>query len=401
MASSRSATLTHHEASTWPWIDRDEGSRLPANVRRFVHQRFENRRLDVGELRAEYEKGERRFWGAILDNLDLRGLNLRGASLLGASLKGAKLDGLDLTHAQLKAANLTGATLQGAELVATDLIGATFVGADLRNVDLTGASLTRADCTDADMRESWFNVTTLEDIRLVRTRLDKINISGANFGDVDVRPFCDARGVTHSRPSSVDARTVVRSYQHPGLKRFMVDCGVPAIFAEYMIDCARALQEPSLRSMMQSTFISYGGPDERFARRLYDALREHQVMVFFFPVNARVGERIDTEVFRNLQEHDRIILVCSRASLNRPGVLNEVQETFDREARDGGATYLLPIMLDDYVLTEWKESQPALAERVNRRVVADFRNTIRSRKKFDSALSRLVDVLKKSRPTTG
>jgi hypothetical protein len=191
---------------------------------------------------------------------------------------------------------------------------------------------------------------------------------------------------------------VMRSYQHPGLKRFLLDCGVPAIFAEYMVDCARALREPLLRSMMQSTFISYGGPDERFARRLYDALREHQVTVFFFPVTATVGERIDNEVFQGIQEHDRVILVCSQASLDRPGVLNEIQETFDREARDGGATYLLPIMLDDYVLTGWKESQPSLAERVNRRVVADFRKAIRSRKAFDSALSRLVDALKKSRP---
>jgi TIR domain/Pentapeptide repeats (8 copies) len=362
---------------------------------------FRGCRLNVEELRAEYESGERRFGRAILDDLDLRGLDLQGASFLYASMRGVRMDGLDLTHAQLKGADLTGATLRHAGLAATDLIAAKFVRADLRNADLTAAALVRADCTDADMRRSWFNRSDLEDIRLIRARVDNINISGANFGNVDVRPLCDARGVTHSGPSSVDARTVMRSYQHPGLKRFLLDCGVPAIFAEYMIDCARALREPLLRSMMQSTFISYGGPDERFARRLYDALREHQVAVFFFPVSATVGERIDNEVFQRIQEHDRVILVCSQASLDRPGVLNEIQETFDREARDGGATYLLPIMLDDYVLTGWKASQPSLAERVNRRVVADFRKAIRSRKAFDSALSRLVDALKIGRPASG
>jgi hypothetical protein len=47
-----------------------------------------------------------------------------------------------------------------------------------------------------------------------------------------------------------------------------------------------------------------------------------------------------------------VLLLCSRHSLNQKGVLNEIQETLAREARDGGASYLLPIMLDDYVLKE-------------------------------------------------
>src|SRR5438046_7306697 len=122
----------------------------------------------------------------------------------------------------------------------------------------------------------------------------------------------------------------------------MTDCGVPALVAEYMIDCARAIGEVNIRSMLQSTFISYGGPDEPFARKLHQALSANQVMTFFFPVHAKIGERIHREVYRRLQEHDRVLLVCSRTSLDRPGVLHEIEETFAREARDGGATYLLP-----------------------------------------------------------
>src|ERR1019366_5985809 len=135
---------------------------------------------------------------------------------------------------------------------------------------------------------------------------------------------------------------------HPRLKRFMTDCGVPEIFAEFMIDCARSSSARLMRSLMESTFISYGGPDELFARKLYDELRAHDVIVFFFPETATVGERIGNEVPRPIQQHDRVFLVCPRDSLDRPGVINEIQETLDREARDGGATYLLPIMIDDY-----------------------------------------------------
>ena len=146
----------------------------------------------------------------------------------------------------------------------------------------------------------------------------------------------------------------------------MTDCGVPEIFATFMIDCAQASSASLMKTLMQSTFISYGGPDEAFARKLYETLRAHNVTVFFFPETALVGERIDNEVFRRIQEHDRVLLVCSRQSLDRPGVINEIQETLDREARDGGATYLLPIMTDDYVLTGWRDRHPELAERIGR-----------------------------------
>lgn len=131
---------------------------------------------------------------------------------------------------------------------------------------------------------------------------------------------------------------------------------------------------------------------------LYEALKAHGVVTFFFPASATFGERIDSEVFRRLQEHDRMILICSRNSLDRPGVLNEIQETFDREARDGGTTYLLPVTLDDYVFSGWRTTHPELAERVGRRVVGDFRGTARSKTKFNSALDRLLDALKTRRP---
>jgi hypothetical protein len=249
------------------------------------------------------------------------------------------------------------------------------------------------------MRFAWFNNLTLADANFSGAKLGNASLSSAYFDDFDVSGFCEARGLKHVGPSSMDWRTVVKSHSNPNLKRFMADCGVPEIFATYMIDCARASSEPLLRSLMQSTFISYVGPDEAFARKLYDALRAHKVVVFFFPETARVGERLDNEVFRRIQEHDRVLLVCSRDSLNRSGVINEIQETLDREARDGGATYLLPIMLDDYVLSGWRRTHPELAERIGRRIIGDFRGTKRDKVAFDKAMTRVVDALKVKRVT--
>lgn len=295
--------------------------------------------LTAQGLLVTYEKGRREYHFVRADNVDLPGVNLTGASFYCASLRGADLSKAVLTHVQFKGADLTGAGLSGSQLIATDLIGANFRDADLRAVDFTGACLIRADCAGADMRSAYFGNASLGQASFRGARVDQARFAGTYLDDVDVRVFCDVSTLEHSGPSYIDSRTVIRSYLHDGLKKFMVDCGVPEIFAEYMIDCAKAIDMPLLRSMMQSTFISYGGPDEPFSRRLYDALRSHNVVVFFFPETALLGERIDNEVFRQIQEHDRILLVCSRNSLERAGVVNEIQETLDREARDEALPY--------------------------------------------------------------
>lgn len=348
-----------------------------------------------------YGRGVRDFRYSVLDGFDLGGANLTAASFYCASMKGVNFEGAKLTYTQLKGANLRGATLDWASVNATDLIGADFVGASFRNADLTGAKLEQADCTDVDFSSAYLNNMSFGRTILKRIKLNRTKVSSVHFDDVELSAFCDARSLIHNGRSSIDATSVMWSYSHPNLKHFMLDCGVPEIFATYMIDCAAALGEPLLRKLMQSTFISYGGPDEAFARRLYDVLRAHRVMTFFFPESATLGERIDNEVFQRLQDHDRVLLVCSRDSLDRTGVIHEIQETLDREARDGGATYLLPIMLDDYVLDGWEKIQPRLAERIRRRIVGDFRGTKRNKARFDKAMDRVLDALKKEHPSLG
>jgi two-component system cell cycle response regulator len=132
--------------------------------------------------------------------------------------------------------------------------------------------------------------------------------------------------------------------------------------------------EDGPRENLQSTFISYGGPDHAFAKKLNDALKLRGVQTFFFQEDAPPGEKLHDVMHIEVNAHDRVILVCSKASLERVGLLNEIEETLAREARDGGATYLLPVRLDDYVIDEWKPSKAGLALRIRDRVIADFRD---------------------------
>lgn len=335
--------------------------------------------------------------GANLGRGDLFDANLRGADLGSANLSGANLSGVNLSDADLGRADLGGADLSGANLGRADLGDANLGGADLDGANLSGANLRGANLRGANLHG-----VDLSSANLGRADLDRANLSGAKLSethlvDLQVDALCSVSDLLRRGPSSIDWRTVARSYRHPRLKQFMIDCGVPPVFAEFMIDCAKAEGEMNIRAMLQSTFISYGGPDELFARKLHEALRAAGVVTFFFPESATLGERISDEVFRRIQEHDRVLLVCSRASLVRVGVVNEIQETLDREAKVGGATLLLPIMLDDYVLNGWKPARADLAERLARRVIGDFRGAAIDDATFQAQLTRVVDALKVKR----
>lgn len=354
--------------------------------------------LSRNELLDAYGDGRRDFHGLYLDGIDLSEVTLEHLWFEQSSLVGADFSAARLPHVDFARANLAGATFRGASLADANLFLTEFHGADLRDASLADAYLAGTECLEADMRKTYLGGATFEDATLTGSKFDDAILGSTSLFELDVSAICDASFVFHEGPSWIDTRTVMKSYRHPRLKALMVESGVPDLFAEYMIECARALGDDVLQGLMQSTFISYGAPDEAFARRLYDALRANGVVTFFFPETARVGERIGDEVFNALQRHDRMVLLCSQGSLDRPGVLNEIQETLDREARDGGATYLIPVMLDDYLLEDWNRTQPDLAERVRRRVAADFRGTENDSAKFDAALSRLLAALRKKNP---
>jgi hypothetical protein len=115
------------------------------------------------------------------------------------------------------------------------------------------------------------------------------------------------------------------------------------------------------RDKYHSVFISYGGPDERFATRLYKTLTQNGVRAYLFPYASKPGDPLHLSMRRAVNEYDRVVLLCSRQSLIRAGVANEVEETLRREARDGGDSILIPVALDDYVFGEWTPPRPETA----------------------------------------
>jgi hypothetical protein len=92
-------------------------------------------------------------------------------------------------------------------------------------------------------------------------------------------------------------------------------------------------------------------------------------------------------------------------------VRNEIQEALAREARDGGASYLIPVAIDSFIFS-WDDP---LAVPIRDRVVADFREALYEsipaqgsdglnvpapppKTKFSAAIQSLIRALRRKRP---
>jgi len=147
---------------------------------------------------------------------------------------------------------------------------------------------------------------------------------------------------------------------------------------------------------MSTAFISYGGPDEDFAARLNKTLNDSGIKTFFFPIHAKPGEKLHHLMRDGINKYDKIVFICSQYALSRPGVLNELEEALQREAREGGEQILIPINLDNYVFTGWDPKRPGLKQAILDRVVGNFVDLdndkyINSSRKLVAALDGLIE----------
>ena len=237
---------------------------------------------------------------------DLAEANLRWANLRYANLKGANLKGANLVQAQLSRAELTGADLSGAHLGGTAL---------------DGADLADANCSNAHFYES-----TLGDT----------NLSGAKGLDT----------CTHSGPSSLDFRTLLRS--GPISLRFLRGCGLSDLLIDYL---------PSLLNQpvqFYSCFISYSTKDQAFADRLHADLQSKGVRCWFAPHDIKAGKKIHEQIDEAIRIYDRLLLILSPASMNSDWVKTEIAKALKRE-RQEERRMLFPVRLVEFdTLRDWE-----------------------------------------------
>ncbi|KIO36759.1 toll/interleukin-1 receptor domain-containing protein [Shewanella sp. cp20] len=144
-------------------------------------------------------------------------------------------------------------------------------------------------------------------------------------------------------------------------------------------------------SMYQSIFISYGGPDEEAAGTLNKALKSVGVSTWFFPDDSIPGQKLHRMMHDGVNKHDKVLLVCSKDSLTRNGVLNEIERVLEREAKEGGSDILIPVTLDDYIFTEWNPERTDIADQIKARVII---NVDPESENYKQDIDKLVKSLK-------
>jgi len=421
---------------------------------------FREANLEGAHLEGAVLDGAMLDWanlqGAHLEGTSLRGANFEGANLEGANLEGSNLEGANLNRARLEGADLKAVILVEGNLERAYLVDVNLKWANLRNAvlrravarrahleeahldeahleeailveshleracldracldhaRLRGAQLDQARLQDAillgaDLRGSHLNDALLERTNLMEANLTGAQLTGANLSgavvggtllvNIELAPFCSA-ALTHCAPSTVDFASVVNSINSENLKQFLRDTGMPQIFVDDMVSSARTLTPSERVASTFSTYIAFAGADEPFARRLHDALRDEGVTSFHYSFDAKLGELNANLMHRRIREHDRVVIVCSAASLTRTGVRSELNKLRDRENRVGERSCLIPVTVDDYVFgEELKASDPKLTEFLCDRMAVDFRQTSENQPDFGDAVLRLEETLKRS-----
>jgi hypothetical protein len=342
----------------------------------------------------------------------------------------ADLRSLGLNEAPLARANFRWANLSRSSFKNADMSGAHFRRTDVKDTTLTGANLSRAHVTIADFLWAQADGTLWDRAELLRVNFHQASLAGASFKDARVTQSlfvtvdltgCDFSGmksgdnvfadcdlssvrglesVKHPSGSFVSLDTLARTLDSAGGKftvdqeAFFVGAGVPKTLLDYLPSILEA--EPI---QFFSCFISYCDADEAFARRLHHDFRELGIRCWKYDVDALIGRGVWDNIDSAIRLHDKAIVICSRESLQRPGVLREIERALNREdelvriSADEPHTdtdILVPIRLDSHVLRGWRHARKA---DVTAKHIGDFRGWSDDRAVYAAAFSKLLHSL--------
>ncbi len=347
--------------------------------------------------------------------------NLRGADLIDANLSDANLSEADLSEADLSEANLIEADLSGANLIGADLSGANLIDANLIGANLHDANLIGTDLIDADLIDAGLIDADLSDANLIDANLSEVDLSGANLSDANLSKAylfgtrflgsrLEATNLLNSEIAStifarlkldkvinietvvvresciIDFETIKRS---PGLPhKFLHKMGYSELALNYIPDLFK-----NNGLTMFPVFLSHSWANKDFAGKLYEALIEAGVQVWYDEKKMKPSDDIYEGISRGINVYDKLILVCSKDSLNSWWVNEELNRIFKKE-RDyqkeekGKERLLIPITIDDTIFS-W---EGAKAESIKDKIIGDFRGW-EDDVKFEKALRDLIMAL--------
>ena len=141
---------------------------------------------------------------------------------------------------------------------------------------------------------------------------------------------------------------------------------------------------------MSSYPISGKTNNKPFARKIYEALIAKGVNVFIDEKKLKPGDDFYESLSKGIEHYDKMVLVCSKESLESWWVDREIDRVLAKESelmkeRGKRIILLIPIMIDDFIF-EWKGAKK---EEIKRYLIGDFREW-ENEEKFEKALTNLI-----------
>ena len=357
----------------------------------FTNAKFEGSEI----LRADFRGA--RFQYTTFSDIQLEDTDLTDATFLNCRFRRVSIGGCDMSRAFFRECLFHSSTIERTAFVGATFISPTFDTCLLADLGFLDATLERGTFQGTKAESIDFENAKLHGIHFARSEFLSPRLSSTSISNLDLWPLIES-GPRIGSASFIDYLSILRfldfasaAPQSDSMTRalgFLRGCGLPDLAGARLHELLRSLHSDQLWSAMKSTFISYGGPDENFASRLNADLRRSGVKTFFFPLDAVFGEKLHLTMKR-VNEYERIVLVCSKDSLERPGLQYELEKVLEREAREGGTSRLIPVALDGFLFDSWRPTRQALKEELLNRVVADFRSLDMYDEQFDRLLRAL------------
>ena len=315
-----------------------------------------------------------------LREADLSRSNLKEAKLIEAKLIEADLIEADLSGANLSGADLGSADLRGADLSRADLSQANLVNTDLINADLYGTNLSGADLSGAYLFDSKFRMTNFENSSLSNSRLGL-----TTFGLTDLSTCIGLDTIEVSGDCIIDFQTLQKSKDLPS--SFLRKIGLPDLFIDYLPEFV----EKPLN--LFPVFLSHTGADKHFARKLYEALINKGVLVWFDEKKLKPGDHLMGGISKGIETYDKMILVCSQHSLGSWWVKEELERILEKERmyqrktgkREG---LLIPVTVDNHI----HHASNEYTATIRKMVVGDFIDW-EDEGMFEQSLNQLIEAL--------
>lgn len=341
------------------------------------------------------------FGFCLFTDADFSAADLRTTILRNSHAIHARFDEAQLSHIGPQV-NFAGSSFVRASLVECDLAEANFFGSDLSEANLISSNLMRANLRRTRMRGAQLKHCGLPEAFLVDAFLDEARIDECVFNQtvvagIDLSTLASLVNCRHEGPSHVAGSLEAtafglrqRPHRQSVVEAFLRESGIPE---EYLATFRVTIQRPI---EFYSCFISYSHSDMEFAQRLESDLKLAGIRCWRDEDALRPGDDMYYVVDKAIRSWDKVLLCCSRSSLNSLWVERELEIAFEKEMalrheRGLNISVIIPLDLDGYLLNGWGGSHAAA---LRKRLAARFPGWQSDGSIYQRELERLLGALR-------